>query len=73
MKETFSQKAGNKVKSIDLMGSSVGFTVDGKDSHKTWLGTCFSFLALIVVIAYTSKRYSVMSEKDDTTFLKTVS
>ena len=55
------------------MGSSIGFTLNGGKTHKTWLGTFLTLITLTVVLAYTMKRYEVMYNKADTTFLRTIS
>ena len=61
------QKLGSKVKSLDIFGEGVGFSIrDGKSTHTTYFGSLMTLLLIVITGTYTFKRYNVMAEYGDT-------
>ena len=63
------KKLGKKIKSIDMFGEGVGFSIgDGKATHQSYFGSLLTLVVIVITATYTFKRYSVMSGYEDTVF-----
>ena len=63
------EKLGNRIKSVDIFGESVGFNIGGETStHKTYFGSLLTLVIIAITVTYAFKRYNVMSDYGDTTF-----
>ena len=63
------EKITDLVKSIDIFGDSVGFTVNnGSSTYQTWTGTFVSIVIQILVIIYAVKKFTIMTNYEDTNF-----
>ena len=59
---------GDKVKALDMFGEQVQFKVNGKDTHRTYIGALISFFVIVITFIYALQRYDVMLERGDTVY-----
>ena len=57
------------MKSIDIFGDSISFTARNGDSNfKTWLGALITLFLYFLVVFYSTRRFVVMINREDTKF-----
>ena len=59
---------GEKVKALDMFGQKVQFKVNGKETHRTYIGATLSFFVIVTTFVYALQRYNVMVERGDTIY-----
>ena len=57
---------GDKFKSIDSLGPSIQFKIDGSSSHKTYIGSIVSLWIYFIMLSYIFRRLDVMLRYTDT-------
>ena len=62
---------GDKVKAFDIFGEQVKFKIDGKESHRTYIGAFMSFLVIAITFTYGLERFNVLIDRGDTLFIST--
>ena len=66
-------KIGNAVKSIDLFGEGLGFTIGGSSTHKSYLGAFLTLCIIVVTLSYAIDRAQTMMAFGDTVHQGTTS
>ena len=57
------------MKSIDIFGDSINFSAkDGERSYKTCVGAFVTLLLFILLSLYSTKRFIIMINRDDTKY-----
>ena len=57
------------MKSIDIFGDSINFSAkDGARTYKTCVGALVTFFLCILLSLYSTKRFVIMMNRDDTKF-----
>ena len=60
----------NLLKKIDLFPSGVSFRFSGRESVGSIFGSCVSVVILIIVATYGYRKFDIMLEREDTTFME---
>ena len=62
------RKLGASIMSIDKYGESATFSIGGKSSYPSIIGTLISILILFVVVPYGFNKFIIMKDYEDTSF-----
>ena len=54
-------------RSFDMFGKSVGFRIEGKETHGSYIGAILTILVIFVTLSYAFRRFDILSSYGDTT------
>ena len=59
----------NSFLSIDMMGEPIGFNIQGKGTHRTFIGSLMAMSVFVITIYYASVKFDDMINLGDTQFM----
>ena len=53
-------------RSFDMFGKSVGFRIEGKETHGSYIGAILTILVIFVTLSYSFRRIEILTSYGDT-------